>query len=91
MPATIRICPTDEERADLEQRFEAIRDAEPRLLCQMALLAAAAKPPRSCDAVSTRCSGCWIASRTKADGIRHRPRPGRAAGRPPPVRRSCVA
>jgi transposase len=87
MPATIGICPTDGERADLEQRFEATRDAETRLRYQMVLLAAAGQTApqiapivrRSVDTVQR------VLHRYQdegADGIPHRPRPGRASGRP---------
>lgn len=88
MPATIRICPTAEERTDLEQRFEATRDAETRLRCQMALLAAAGLTApqiaplvrRSVDTVQR------VLHRFQnegAEGIPRRPRLGRASGLPP--------
>jgi len=84
MPATIRICPTDAERAGLEERFEATRDAETRLRYQMVLLAAAGRAAsqiapivrRSVDTVQR------VLRRYRdegAAGVPHRPRPGRPA------------
>lgn len=87
MPATIRICPTAEERTDLEERFEATREAETRLRYQMVLLAATGHTApqiaplvrRSPDTVQR------VLHRYRdegADAIPRRPRPGRASGLP---------
>jgi transposase len=88
MPATIRIELTEEERAELEQRFETTGDAETRLRYQMVLLAAESRTApqiapivrRSVDTVQR------VLRRYQdegADGVPHRPRPGRPLQVPP--------
>ena len=88
MAVPIRIDLTEDERRDLEQRFEATRHAEARLRYQMVLLAATGRSAsqiaplvrRSVDTVQR------VLRRYRdegAAGVPHRPRPGRPAQFPP--------
>ena len=82
VPTALRIQLTDEERSDLEERFETTRDAETRLRYQMVVLAADGRTAsqiapivrRSVDTVQR------VLRRAQdqgVDGVPHRPRPGR--------------
>jgi len=84
MPATIRIALTEDERRDLEQCFEATRDAEARLRYQMVLLAADGQTaPRIAPLVRRSVDTVQRVLRRYQDqgaaGVPHRPRPGRAS------------
>jgi len=82
MAAPIRVHVTEEERAEVARRYEAIDDAETRTRYQMVLLAADGQTaPRIAQVVRrSRDTVARVLRRYQtdgADGVPHRPRPGR--------------
>jgi transposase len=88
MPAPIRIALTDAARAEVVARFNATRDADTRLRCQMVLLAADGRTaPQIGPLVQRSAVAVWrVLTRYRAAGPRGvlpRPRPGRPRAAPP--------
>ena len=88
MPAALRLHLTDDERAEVAQRFETTRDAETRLRYQMVLLAADGYTAPQIAPVVRRSAATVerVVHRYQEDGaagVPHRRRPGRPAAVPP--------